>query len=232
MTRRRKGVQKRGVCVYCGVEAEMTDDHVFPKSLFLVKDPLMITVPSCRACQKIKQKGDEYLREFVNSELAGSEHPDANEHLQRIARAASRNQTDFGRRFMEGFDDDLIENGVNYGPIYRVPAGDILPLETTLRLVVRGLHFTDTKSMLPQDTAIEVSYIHPLRREHLFESFSRFPATNVQMKGNNIAGWAAFRPPGAKPDSAVYILEFNGAVNFLCSTGSFAEKWRSWRKNG
>jgi hypothetical protein len=210
----------------------MTRDHVFPKSLFLTKDAVMITVASCKPCQKLKQKGDDYLREFVNTEFAGSEHPDALEHLQRIARAASRNQTDFGRRFIEGFDDELIEDGVNHGPIYRVPMGDVRPLQTTLRLIIRGLHNVDTGSILPQDTPIEAEYIHPLRRARLFERFLRFPPTNFQLKGNNIAGWVAFRPLEAKSDSAVYILEFNGAVTFLCPTGSFAEKWRIWRESG
>ena len=50
MTKKKKGEQKQGTCVYCGTEGPITDEHVFPEVIFHELDDNMVIVPACDAC--------------------------------------------------------------------------------------------------------------------------------------------------------------------------------------
>ena len=59
----KKKPKNYGECVYCGREAQLTSDHIPPKNLFPKPRPSnLITVPSCKRCNRSASKDDEYLR--------------------------------------------------------------------------------------------------------------------------------------------------------------------------
>lgn len=57
-----------GECVYCGQRGPLTNDHVPPKSLFAKPRPCnLVTVPSCRRCNKSFELDDEYFRLVITT---------------------------------------------------------------------------------------------------------------------------------------------------------------------
>ena len=58
--------RKKGICAFCGIEGEITDDHVPPKNLFEgFPDNELIKVPACKKCNGGSSKDDEYFRAFL-----------------------------------------------------------------------------------------------------------------------------------------------------------------------
>jgi len=67
---------KEGECVYCGITAMLTTEHVIPRCLFTEPRPdNMITVPVCKDCNGHKSSNDDYLRDFLVTDHRTSEHP-------------------------------------------------------------------------------------------------------------------------------------------------------------
>lgn len=59
----KKRHQKRGICIYCGLNRTLTVDHIPPKCLFPKPRPSdLVKVPSCRECNASASKDDEYFR--------------------------------------------------------------------------------------------------------------------------------------------------------------------------
>jgi hypothetical protein len=55
-------------CFFCGATNDLTDDYVPPKGLFPSPRPTnLVTVLSCKACNKSYDLDDEYLRAFLAS---------------------------------------------------------------------------------------------------------------------------------------------------------------------
>jgi len=60
---KKKANKNFGRCAYCSETADLTRDHIPPKSLF--RKPLpddLITVPCCLTCNNGRSKDDEYFR--------------------------------------------------------------------------------------------------------------------------------------------------------------------------
>ncbi|MFN8616585.1 MAG: hypothetical protein U0837_05775 [Dehalococcoidia bacterium] len=64
----------RGICIYCGIEDEMTVDHIPPKCLFPGHVQDLLRVPSCSECNNGASQDDEYFRLMltVNESAQGS----------------------------------------------------------------------------------------------------------------------------------------------------------------
>src|SRR5437867_4223206 len=82
---------KHGVCVYCGQEKKLTLDHVPPK-LLLARPypPNLLTVPSCRDCNKSFQKDDEYTRTVLCLDERAKSHDEAKAKLPAVMRSLER----------------------------------------------------------------------------------------------------------------------------------------------
>ena len=80
-----------GICVYCGKDGPITDDHVPPKGIFAPPRPSnLITVPSCLECNSSASMDDEYfrIRVCLNDQARG--HPDVNGNLPSVLKALTR----------------------------------------------------------------------------------------------------------------------------------------------
>jgi hypothetical protein len=63
---------KQGVCVYCGCEAGLTEDHIPPQSLYPPElHSKLLLVPSCAGCNGGASKDDEYLRTIIGLSAKG-----------------------------------------------------------------------------------------------------------------------------------------------------------------
>ncbi len=226
------GKQRQGVCAYCGAEGPVTMDHVFARTLFLVPDERMITVPACKACHDQKSAGEADLRDFVNAEINGSRHPNAIKHIEKTARATLTNRSRFGRAFIEQGGDTawVTDAGIYLGQAFGVPTDSFVDrVLATVEYVVRGLYFHETGRRLPPDCPIEVAYVEPHKVPAVLADLKRLPHTHAEIKGDDVARWVSWRPPDA-PLSTQWLLGFNNAVFFLGWTGSAAELRRRLRE--
>ncbi len=77
---------ENGVCVFCGVQDKVKEDHVPPKNLFVgFPDEELIKVPGCKSCNEGSSKDDEYFRAFLIPQEDIASHPQA-QKLNRIVR--------------------------------------------------------------------------------------------------------------------------------------------------
>ena len=230
----RRGVQRTGVCAYCGKPGPMTQDHVFAEMLFLGEpDPQMVTAPTCRACHDRKSAGDGPLRDFVPAEINGSRHPNALRHMEKMARATHTNRSLLGRAFLDhaAEQDWVTDSGLYLGRVVGVPTDTFRGLVlTTVEFQVRGLYFHEAGGRLPLDCPVDVVYVEPDRVPAVLADLRALPPTNVAIKGNDVAGWVSWRPTDA-PHSTQWLIGFNNAVFFLAWTGSLAlSRRRFWEE--
>ena len=71
-----KKKKRQAQCAYCGIWGQVTDDHVIPQCLFnkpLPKD--IVLIPACAKCNNNdKSKDDEYLRDYLVTDIHTSNH--------------------------------------------------------------------------------------------------------------------------------------------------------------
>jgi hypothetical protein len=224
LTPRSRTKVRQGTCAYCGATGEVTRDHVIPRALFITMDVQMITVPACAACQREKGYGDDDLRDFVNLDWAGSQHPNALKQLERIARATLVERSKFGRAFTKGgVDQELVTGaGIYFGEVHAVPI-DSRDMFNTLEYIVRGLYFHEMKQRLPPESPVVIKHVPPLQARELLTKLRELPHRGPTVKGNTVAWWASFHPEG-EPETTLWLLVFNDRVYFLGSTGTLAER--------
>ena len=75
-----------GICVFCGTECKVTEDHIPPKNLFVgFPDNELIKVPSCYKCNNKSKLDDEYFRAFLIPQEDIYSHPQA-QKLNKLVR--------------------------------------------------------------------------------------------------------------------------------------------------
>jgi hypothetical protein len=86
--------QKSGICVYCGREGPITDDHAPPRSFYPDPPPKnLITVPCCEACNKSFAKDDDYVRLIFTTAEGLMDNPARNALLPTVKRFAERKES-------------------------------------------------------------------------------------------------------------------------------------------
>jgi hypothetical protein len=106
MMKHKKGEQRIGVCIYCGKQGPITDDHTPPENLFDKPKPSnLITVPACRKCHGPWSKEDEYFRLKIGFTQDVKNHPTAKANIPKIQRSLHRPQA---RGFAQMYRDDLV----------------------------------------------------------------------------------------------------------------------------
>ena len=95
--KRRRG--KSGDCTYCQRRVADTRDHVVPRALFTPPLPKnLVTVPACNECNQRKGEDDDYLRDYLATDFAGSGSSIADTLLRgKIRRSVARNQSELIR---------------------------------------------------------------------------------------------------------------------------------------
>ena len=94
-----KIVESQIRCVYCNcLMEEETRDHVPSKCLFPKGTPGLVTVPSCKECNKGFAKDEEYFRQMVTFALESSDHPQAKEPTDKALRNFEREESEKFRK--------------------------------------------------------------------------------------------------------------------------------------
>jgi hypothetical protein len=154
-----EGKSKIGVCVYCGLEKETTQEHVIPKALYPEPYPSnMITVRTCLDCNNPKSTDDVYLRDFLLSDMATQASPTAQEIWKgKFIRSVERNSSEIARLVVKNPLPTAVflPNGDYIGHAIAVSV-DRTRLDRIFSLMVRGLWFYFYKEMMPHDCKFDV----------------------------------------------------------------------------
>jgi hypothetical protein len=147
---------KHGICVYCGQEKKLTVDHVPPKLLFATPYPAnLLTVPSCRDCNKSFQKDDEYTRTVVCLDDRAKHHKDAKAKLPAVLRSLERPTAKAFADYLVSQSRETIVLGPNGIPLIEMELSNTR-LNATGARIMRGLFYVETGSSLPQSAALKI----------------------------------------------------------------------------
>ncbi|MFO1000723.1 MAG: hypothetical protein U0936_10310 [Planctomycetaceae bacterium] len=160
--------ESRKVCVYCGKNGRLTNDHVPPQNLFLKPRPNdLITVPACETCNRGASKDDEYFRLMLAiRQDAGNTGPA--QHLwPTIERSLKRSQAHGMTMSLLNatqLNDVETEAGVFLGavPTYSV---DSARLRSVVERITRGLYYNQFGKPLPYRDEVRVYSDDDLRAD-------------------------------------------------------------------
>ncbi len=219
--RKRQRLKGQVNCAYCGLKLATTMDHVIPQCLFLPPLPeVMVTVPACDDCNNSKSKNDDYLRDFLVTDVYCSEHPVAkNLAAGKVARSAQKNRSRLAR---------AAKTGAKWAPVY-TPAGLYLghaysvPLEgerinEIFRTIVRGLYYWmgQGKERLPDDYVTEIRRVNDFNVREVVRGFQTVKAHGPYSL-SNVFTFMATRTV-EYPAVTAWLLGFYDGVYIFAST--------------
>ena len=154
------GKTQTGICTYCGVESQVTDDHIPPRSIFPKqnrKDVNLITVPACLCCNNGAKDDDEEFKVFV-SMCVGRDGQTRNQLLESVVRTIAKNQR-LKRKIIERTAEPftpLTGWSTRLG-VYSV-AWETQAARRVIARTIRGLYFHHYRTRLPKDVAVEIHF--------------------------------------------------------------------------
>lgn len=201
-------------CAYCGEVRPATRDHVIPKCLF--ERPLpqnMLTVPACDECNGRKSLHDDFLRDLLTSDVAGSESPVAQRIFNdKVVRSSQKGKSLFAKvadrsMLQVPIEIDGRHEWVNFGTF-----GDDRAAEM-FSFLIRGLFHVVTKSILPVECEIRVRRLFHDGVEEMVSFFNDYSARQVIDVGPGVFS-CAHNWSESNTAASVWFLEFYGRVHF------------------
>lgn len=154
------------MCVYCGEEVLLTEDHIPPKTLYPKSLwPHLLRIPSCIKCNGGASKDDEYLRTIIGLSAKG----ERDEILKPISDAAARA---LARPNAAGFRHSILKDVREIyvpGPEgILVPAlvgnADLGRFDRVTARIIKGIFFHERGGRLPSDYHVVNYSTEGLRR--------------------------------------------------------------------
>lgn len=220
------GKRKRGICTYCGREKLLTNDHVFPKSLFIKSDPKMLTVPVCNDCNQLKSLGDADLEVFTNLDIYGSTHSDNLQHIERILQR--------GQSTLDWLDETLntarelpirTESGIVVGSSLKISHYNFDRILATLSMSVRGLYFDSRHEVLPAEVPTYVFRMPWNMSLDVLDLMGRYQKSQPTIKGNNVVFWGEINIGSDNQYDSMWAICIYDAIVFIGVTG---EHWAEY----
>lgn len=221
---RKKKRMKVGTCAYCGRKGEVEKEHVFPRALFPKGHRLnLITVPSCRQCNKNYQKDEEYFKfmmviafpSFEGSEYAKAIWPKIEAMMRR----------DESRRFLANVlgkwkQVDIVIKGIYLGtaPALELDWNRIAGVITKF---VKGLYFYHQQKALDNETRIivrgfDIEQIEKFLNETDMKPY--LPSLQKRSVGPGTVKYA-FAIAGDNPKASWWIFNFyDNYITFMAFT--------------
>lgn len=211
---------KIGICSYCGRKLEMEPEHVVPQSIFVVKNQAKIVIPACHECNHRKGRGEGDLRDWLiigvgvdgHSDIVPLMHEMAASYgrgSSKIAKAADEERKLTVRRRKSG----ILERA------YKVPLPDPIPMELSVRYMVRGLYYFESGRRWLRGMPLNMSWVDDEDfEETVHEMLSLAPYGFRPALGNDVFKYV---PIGLAEGSDViaWLMVFFGKVAIIGRTG-------------
>lgn len=232
MSKKRRAAKKsEGTCVYCGRIGPVTDDHLFPSTIFHQPDPQMVIVAACNGCNQLKSLGDRDLRNLLVMDIGGSQHPDTLELTERMLRKENVRIRNWVRRLLETAEEvDLVsEEGIILGQAFRFEFNQERMIRSQ-EMTIRGLYFHETRTILPPDCPVYVEHVPWQVAPQVVKGLSQAAPTKWTIKGHYVAAWGFNRIDGGTDVETAWQVAYNNWVLFVGATGETATRMRMNRE--
>lgn len=146
-------------CIYCGIGAGTTKDHVPPKNLFSIPRPNLVTVPCCERCRQGQSLDDEYFVRAISISRQVGDNPAAAFAREAVHRAFTKpKKIGFTRALLASMNEVSVHSpaGLYLGRATTYDV-DFMRLCNVIERTMRGLYFHEFSARLP-DNARCVSY--------------------------------------------------------------------------
>ena len=212
-------------CIYCLSDRELTEDHVPPECLFDdVPRVELIAVPSCRKCNGMFARDDEFLRDIIVAATAGRNMPEL--VAPRAAMQRSLARTKFAGP-IKGMLKRARYTWASIGGSQILQPATALPvnskrLHNVVQRIVRGLFFHETGRVIPPDYQITVADPNLLRtvasydRPYFQNLIGAAFAGKERAVGGRRFGYS-YHVLRDDPLASVWLLSFLGALIFFCT---------------
>lgn len=151
--------KQNGVCVYCGVEGPVTEEHVPPQNLFPgVPNDQLIWVPACLDCNTRYSTDDEYFRMVLTFLEDVQDHLTVQQLVPVVKRSLNYPEAAGHRRSVINNIEriqPLTASGLLLPPHFAFRAKDAR-LRNVIEKTTRGLFLKFSGQRLPDDYHVEV----------------------------------------------------------------------------
>ena len=162
-----KGKKRRpGVCVYCGEDALLTDDHIPPKTLYPpeLRSKLLL-VSSCARCNNGASKDDEYLRTMIALSAKGQ----GDENLKTVSDATVRalirpQAAGFQKSIVSGIQETFVPGPAGTFKPALVGNVDLERFDRVVARIIRGIFSFERGVRLASEYAVVNYSLEGLRR--------------------------------------------------------------------
>jgi hypothetical protein len=207
------------LCIYCLRSDADTVDHVPPKILLPKPFPKdLITVPSCRACNKSFEKDDEYFRAALTARVEVDGIPEGKAVLDRMLRGLSRPEA-AGLRTMIVSSATMRKvfspEGIYLGdhPALEV---DTFRIARSLGRMARALYWKEKGVPLPRH--VETRAHIELDRDEYFVALTRKMLAGRPLRAVGTAFRFMWNEAPDPQWFTAWLLEFYGSVQFVVMT--------------
>ena len=138
----------------------MQDEHVVPKSIFVNDDHASIIIPACNDCNRRKGRGEGDLRDWLIIRVGPDGHPDIEPLMHEMAASYGKGSSKLAKAADE--ERKLTVRRRKSGivePAYKVPIPDPVPMELSVRYMVRGLYFYETGKPWMRDMPLKMQWV-------------------------------------------------------------------------
>jgi len=195
-------------CIFCGQPAN-TREHIPAKHFFKgIPDKNLITVPSCRKCNKGYQHDEDLFRQFWVSMLMDKSQKAKQLMENEISRSITRTPALGWQMFNQM---QLVERYtpsglyLGRGTAYHVSKSDQTRIDRVVEKIICGLFYNQFKQTIPNEWLINIYWITPkLEREQKLQELAKTLKWDV-IKEDTFAYGFNFVP---QTYQSVWIIDF------------------------
>jgi len=148
---------KGKLCVYCAIATATTDDHVFAREFFMLKDRHKLPkAPACGKCNGAKSKLEHYLTAVLP--FAGRHEQAADNMMQNVTRRLPKNRK-LSKDIVSTMQPAWIREGSGLFLPTMTINFDSVKLEELLKLVARGLTWHHWKTYVGPEYYASVMFM-------------------------------------------------------------------------
>ncbi|MDO8140444.1 MAG: hypothetical protein Q6358_03010 [Candidatus Brocadiales bacterium] len=186
-----KKEHKFGKCPLCLIEAELTEEHIPPKGVFLnIPKSELFKIYACSKCNNKTHKDDEYFRNFIAS--ANSNNPQLRKLYSEKTVKSSYVRSP-GLKSLAQDEYQLAQKYFHQNPLYDIQGNNVTKdatfteverINNVLIKMVKGLYYYKEKSYMPENFTIDIK-LHLPQSSPIFSTLARRIINNRKGKIGN-----------------------------------------------